>query len=550
MRTHRLIPILLFLLPAWRAEAQLMSRPVSLSYRQEALGVVLSDISRQAQVRFSYSPYYVSVDQRVSVSVVNVPLQTALDTLFRPTAIGYAYIGGQIVLKTDPERLAQLEAMRREEATRRMAEERMLAERSRLRSQLPGLSRGQALELSGGDRYRELDLEKYRLAIAQVDEAETPPTPPPPSNHSVAQVSVLPFLGTNTYRSAEITNNLSFNVFWGANGGVDGVEVGGFVNTIINDVHGVQIAGLGNTVGGNLSGTQFGGLFNVVGGRTEGVQLAGLFNHTRHTDAVQVAGFFNIAGQDAGGAQVALGFNVGSGKAGVQVAPLFNVSGDTTRTQVSGLFNAAGHLKGAQVSALFNKARQVDGFQFGLINVADSVSGASLGLLNFVKKGYNRLEVGGGEALWGNVGLKLGTRGFYNILHVGARWDHLLRTNNERVQNGVYMTWGLGYGLGTAVRFNDRWLMNIEAVAIHLNEAERWTRQLNLLNQLRLTVDWRSAGRVSFFAGPVGNLLVSKRRDAETGLHQSIVAPYAWYDHTSGATNVKMWLGVYGGVRF
>ena len=62
-----------------------------------------------------------------------------------------------------------------------------------------------------------------------------------------AQVSLVPSLGTNGYKSEEKTNNISFNVISGRNGGVDGVEVGLMTNHVKNDVKGVQVAGLVNT---------------------------------------------------------------------------------------------------------------------------------------------------------------------------------------------------------------------------------------------------------------------------------------------------------------
>jgi hypothetical protein len=160
------------------------------------------------------------------------------------------------------------------------------------------------------------------------------------------------------------------------------------------------------------------------------------------------------------------------------------------------------------------------------------------------------LELAGGEGLHANLGLKLGTKSFYNILHVGGRWDQLQRSTGDRTSSGIFMSWGLGYGFGTAITFNSRWMMNIEAVAIHVNELERWTRPLNLLNQLRLTIDCRISERASIFAGPAGNVMVSKLQDPQTGVIGSTIAPHVLYDKTSGQTNVKMWVGVYGGVRF
>lgn len=544
-----LMLFLAILLACPQAQAQLLSREVTLQYEEEALGYILTDISRQYAVNFAYSSYYIPVEKRVSIRVVNLPLSTALDSLFAGTAIVYASIGGQIALKSDPERLATLQN-RNEGILPPRPLSPMEKERIRLGTNLPELGGPLYRKLPGGDHIEEVELERFLITVKETIEEEKTPPPPPRDDHRIAQVSLLPFLGTNAERSDVMTNNFSFNVFWGANGGVDGVEVGGLVNSITKDVHGIQVAGLGNIVGGALTGTQLGGFFNVNEGFTKGFQLAGFFNSTQHTDAVQVAGLFNTASQDAAGVQVAGAFNVAAGKAGVQVATLFNTSGDTTRTQVATLFNSARDVSGGQVSLLFNKARKVNGLQVGLVNVADTVGGVSFGVLNFVKRGYNRLEFGSGEALYTHLGFKLGTPRFYNVIQVGARWDRKTQTIGEETQDGVFMSWGLGYGLGTALTLGPRWQMNVEAVAIHINETERWTKELNLLNQLRLTFDRRIGARTSLFFGPVGNLMVSKRRDPETGSVGSAVAPYAFYDATRGATNTQMWVGFQGGVRF
>lgn len=552
MRNTGLFTALLLLCLGQAAHGQsVLDESVTLEYTGERLELVLKDITVAYGIRFAYSNEYVPADRFVDIYLVDVPLRQALDTLFVNTAIVYKSVGSTVILKEDKAKARELELLSSVTPVRPvpLQDQRMAEERLRLSTRLPDLGHTGHKELPGGDRFEEFDLEKYLIAALEAAEEEEEPAIEIPDDHELMQVSILPFLGTNAHRSHEVTNNFSLNVFWGANGGVDGVEVGGMVNSIAKDVKGVQIAGFGNAVGGGMTGTQVGGLFNANRGFTQGVQVAGLFNSTRHTDAVQIAGLFNLAAQDAAGAQVAGLFNAGAGKAGVQMAALFNTSGDTTRTQVSTLFNAAGHLRGSQIS-LLNMARNVEGFQLGLINVADTVSGFSLGLLNFVKRGYNRFELSSSEILHANAAFKFGTKGLYSILHAGSRWNKRRRTQGEQSQSGVFMSWGLGYGIGTVATFSERSHLNIETVAIHVNEMKKWTRELNLLTQLRLTIDRRLGKQTSFFAGPVGNLMVSKLQDQDTGNIGSSIVPYAFYDETRGDTNIKMWVGFQSGFRF
>jgi hypothetical protein len=547
MRNTRLFLLFLTTTLASGAFAQSLERRVTLKYENEPLGEVLADISNVYDVRFAYSKDFIPVDRRVTVSVVNQPLSSALETIFRETPVVYRNVGGQIALRVD--RSKELQLSRLETLPRSVEQtspihpfnkEEIAEQRARETRKMDPIRQKRIEQLPGGNRVVELGVNNYPLPT----EREKPEIG---GDTRLAQISLLPLLGTNSFRSPQVTNKFSFNVFWGANGGVDGLEVGGFFNSVSNDVKGVQVAGLGNTVGGDVTGTQTAGLFNVNMGRMQGVQVAGVFNISGPTQAVQVAGIFNTTAGDFTGMQVAGVFNAAGGKAdGGQVAGIFNYAGGDTRSQVSGIFNKARNVSWGQIGSVLNIARRVDGFQIGIINIADTISGMPIGLLNIIKKGYNRVEFSTAETLYGNFGLKLGARSFYNIMHLGVRWD-----DHAGNRSGTFLSWGLGYGIGTTVTFSPRVLMNIEGVAIHVNEFEPWTSKLNLLNQLRLTVDVRTGRRTSLFAGPTGNIMVSRLYDPDAQVYGSSITPHAFYDETSaGGTNVRMWAGFNAGVRF
>jgi hypothetical protein len=87
---------------------------------------------------------------------------------------------------------------------------------------------------------------------------------------------------------------------------------------------------------------------------------------------------------------------------------------------------------------------------------------------------------------------------------------------------------------------------------MHVNERERWTKELNSLNQFRLTIDVRTGKRTSIFAGPVSNVMISRLKNGD--VIGSSIMPYTHYDETSTTadgvvTNVKMWLGFTAGIR-
>ncbi|NUN99241.1 MAG: secretin and TonB N-terminal domain-containing protein [Saprospiraceae bacterium] len=523
---------------ATSAVGQSLSQKVTFTYTNEPLENIISDISHKYSVQFSYSRDFVPLDHRVSVSVKNQPLSTALNEVFHETPIEYAAIGDQVALRSDRrknQQLTSIETLRGKVRQTSPIHPNPVTEvpahkvKRNKEQEMPALDKKQTFSVSGGNRVIELEPVPYEMPVV-------PPVSVDEENR-FAQISLLPFLGTNALRSNQITNNLSLNVFWGTNGGVDGLEVGGFFNSITKDVKGVQVAGFGNMVGGAMTGTQAAGLFNVSGESSQGVQAAGLFNVSGDFDGVQAAGLFNVSG----------------GKAeGVQASGIFNVARGQVHGQASALFNKAGDVSWGQFSTLLNIGKRVKGFQIGLINISDTISGgAPIGLLNIVRDGYNRTEFSASESLYANFGLKLGARSFYNVFHFGVRWDDAsVSTDSNLVQSGTFTTWGLGYGFGSAVGLSKRTLLNFEIVGIHLNEWEEWTNKLNLLGQLRLTLDIRPGRNASLFFGPVGNILISKRINPETGVIGSSIAPYALYDETRGDTNIKAWVGFQAGVRF
>ncbi len=540
--------------------AQSLQQRVTFQYSNKRLEFILSDISKNYDINFTYSSNFIPVDKKLSAFAKDEQLYVALDRMFLSMGVVYKEIGSQVVLKMGnhfkSEGLSQINTLPKK--IKQTSPIYPLTAQEQYISDLMKKEKGQSVttiektkidKISGGDSVFEANIQEYKLApVTETEPAQEEDL------FRLAQVSILPFVGTNALRSNEMTNNVSFNLFWGTNGGVDGMEIGGFVNSIKYNVNGLQIAGLGNTVGGNVVGTQAAGLFNATKGSVQGVQTAGLFNLSGEAKAVQGAGLFNIATDDFIGVQAAGLFNFSSGKAdGVQAAGLFNIAGGKTKAQFSSFFNIAHDVEVGQISSFLNIGKKVSGFQLALINVADSTSGIPIGLLNIIKKGYNRVEFSAGEALLANFALKLGARSFYNIFHFGARWDDVTNpaSGNDPAASSetvTYVTWALGYGIGTTIGFGKRTLINVEAVTMHVNEQEQWTDELNMLNQFRLLFDVRTGRHTSLFAGPVGNIMVSKLE--REGVIGSMIMPYTHFDETTADTNVKMWVGFNAGIRF
>ncbi len=524
---------------------------VALSYENQRLESVLEHLSREHGLRFSYSAQLLPLDKPVSFEITDVSIEDAMRALFANNDIKAALIDGQYVLKHESKdvldqvpkaaapnegSIPATEDLNFQPALNRRVLERVPMQREPIvwRDEIESEDLQQYQRTLGVERPV---LQQYghkteaQLVLEDLRDRFEDNVP----NQLPAQISVLPHMSIRG-DSSDI-NNLSVNLLWGKNTGVEGFEAGVLFNSITEDVTGVQIAGLGSTVEGEVQGLQASGLFCATGGDMTGLQAAGMFNTADNVEMVQAAGFANVAKGNVTGLQAAGIANVAAGASeGGQVAGAVNVSKLVTGVQASGIANYAGDVSGVQIASVLNVARKVKGSQIGLINVSESVEGASFGLLNFVRNGYNHVEVFTQDQLQMNVNIKFGSRGFHNILEVG------------RDIKGEYL--GLGYGVGTTVKMTNRIDMGAELVAKQITEDDRWFEEVNVVGQLRLTASFRCAKHLSIFAGPMLNMMLSERIDPETGIYGSGLAHDVILSHFEDGTSTKAWYGFTTGLRF
>ncbi len=567
----------------------MLTKKVTFEYSNTRIKEALTDLTQRYQIPFSYSTEQVNVRQRISAKVVDMPLATALERLFENVTIGYMLVGNHIVLRSDPSKPINKDVGIKQPAPKKKTSdpEANPTPPAVLVTNEPNPEAEKMVSTSNRDTVLALETPNVQPITHEVSTHPFDQTllnfekwrydadswgRRPTSEKRVAQVSILPFVGTNTRQSDDVSNNLSLNVIWGVNGAVNGMEIGGGLNMVKTDMTGFQAAGLGNKVNRNMTGTQFGGIFNYAGGSTKGFQAAGVVNFANKAEAAQAAGFanmvrgdmtgmqasglFNVAGGNTralqasglfnktGGDskfQAAGGFNRTKGSSKWQAAGVFNTSGGNTKVQISGLFNRADDVQVGQFGT-FNRAKgNMRGLQIGLINISDTVSGVPIALINIVKRGYNKAEIYGSEILHGNFQLKLGANRFYNIFHVGARVPP---------GDGSYI-WGIGYGIGKVTKLSQRSSLNWELMAMHINESEPWTNTLNSIGQFRWLWNHQLGSSIGFFLGPTANVMVSQLRNAETGIIKSPVVPYALINEDLSAdTNLKAWVGVNAGFRF
>ncbi|BDS09865.1 hypothetical protein [Aureispira anguillae] len=590
---------------------------VNVHFSELALGDVLEQISATYNVRFSYGNDHLKLQKKISFHSEGKTLRATLEQLFDDNNIIYAKIGSQLVLKPGTlkdKKRKERQKRKREREEKREERDKETLERGTLfdfdiRSEIIGTTKDAppiktierqlipTTEIEPlvtkyiGDVDYENTLESKETNRVSAGKYKTIKT-------SVGQFSVLPFLASNTrYRNRY--NVFSFNVLWGINAGVNGLEIGAIGNTIKRNVHGVQLAGFFNNIEGHVYGIQSSGVLNITKGDIVGWQLAGLWNLGNNiygtqisilgniardlygmqfgavsniaTDVYgfQVSGLFNFANGKLFGSQIAGFGNVAwGGKSAVQFANIFNISAKA-QFQIAGFLNAAQLVEGAQIGGLINIAKAVKGTQLGvinttkdlegaqigiinnaqtanglmlgLINIVDSIKGVPIGLINIVRKnGYNRIEVFGGDGTYVNFGAKFGYERYYHILQTGWKVS----------EDNIY-TWTIGIGVGSKLRLNKVLHTNFELLTAHVNEYGYWTPELNMLNQFRVTLDLKIRDRVSLFCGPVFNALVSRLYNEDSQKYGSNIMPYTLFDQTNReGTNLKMWIGFAAGLRF
>jgi hypothetical protein len=356
-----------------------------------------------------------------------------------------------------------------------------------------------------------------------------------------AQVSFIYPLGTNGIDAPKYSNNVSFNILTGLNGGVNGFELGGLVNSNTGHVNGGQIAGIANVNTKSANGFIAAGIVNVVKDSSQAICVAGIANvmggKTLNT-GLHIAGVSNYNNSNFIGGQIGGITNINNGNLqGAQIAGIGNtINGDLIGTQISGISNLTnGNVVGSQLG-LINKAKNVKGFQLGLINVANEFeNGVPIGLFSFVKNGYHAIEVSGSDAIYTNMSLKLGVKKFYNIFKIGF----------TQGQNTNHITYGLGFG--SLLELTKKLGVSADVSANHIVKTE-FTPNFDLLSKVDLSLRYNLGKHIDVFAGPSFNVYLSENElNSEQGV---LKVPYSLYSenwwNNNGSTS--FWIGANAGV--
>jgi len=318
------------------------------------------------------------------------------------------------------------------------------------------------------------------------------------------QATFVSPLGTNGKHSLDCSNDYSFNLVLGMNGGVNKMEIAGLANYNRGKVSGFQIAGAANISSEAGRGLSIAGACNLIAKDAQGFQLAGAAN---------------IVGQTSRGVMIAGVSNICKGNAsGFQLSPC-NIVGDKfTGTQIG----------------VFNKAKTLKGFQLGLVNIADSTQhGMPFGLINIVKKGYYALELSSNDAIDVNLSYKMGVEHFYTIFTTGY----------SQYKNEDLFKYGAGFG--SLVSLGKKHKLAIEATSTHLVYHGDWDG-LNMLNTLKANFHFHLNPKFSLFAGPNLNSYISEKKIGDE--YGTLDIFHTVYDHESSKNKLFIWIGFGAGI--
>ena len=329
-----------------------------------------------------------------------------------------------------------------------------------------------------------------------------------------------------------------------------GSQFAGVGNISVGKVQGVQIAGVSNVA--EAASSQFAGVGNISAGEVHGIQASGVGNVARgvgsqfagvgnisagHARGLQAAGVGNFA-QGAMGQFAGIG-NVSAGEVqGVQIAGIGNAS-RTSRGQVAGVANFAERVDFLQFSGVVNAALEVPGLQAGVVNlgydvgwqvglvtVSHSVSGFSLGLVNYSHAGRLDMNtwIDGTGISW--LTASSGSRHLYSTYSLGI----------DSFGDGETL---LGLGIGAPFRIGQQPF----EVDVNIYDSLRGrNRNDNTLGRLRLLALREQAGTgLAVFGGASFDYLWTGK---DTRLFPaSLVSLKTRDDYTLG-------LGLFAGLRY
>jgi hypothetical protein len=552
----RLLILLIALFPILSV-AQVLERRITYKCQSQTIANALRQLEQQENIVFSYSPSIIDGQKMVSINAVNTPLRGTLLELIGSTynfkesknyiiitrdskASKYTAIKGYVEDSNGHSvdgATVYHQGSRRSANTNAAGYYQLYIERDldpmSLQVGKANLADTALKQLQSNSNYEPLTLRaqsdttlytylsgvkrgindvsqdiasfwiKNRIEVQNVDD----------TIYRAAQVSFVPFIGTNRKLSANCSNAFSFNILGGYAFSSRAFEFAGLFNMNRENATGFQLAGLYNINGGTQHGAQISGLFGYNQRASCGFQLGGLFNiNPGGFTGMNIAGLVHYSGFNSSGFTLSGVGNVQRGDyKGVQLAGVFNVAHSAT-VQI-GTFNVAKHAK----------------TQIGVINIADSVSGVPIGVFSLIKKGYHKVEISYDSDKYLNGALRLGVSKLYTIYFAGMKPSAPDSTE-----------WTFGFGFGTSPKVSYRTRLNFDLTTQQMIQGG-FAEYYNIRTQFQVGVESQIFKHLALFAAVNVSYLTADSRDPydafESPLYRINENPTDW------------WIGARAGVR-
>lgn len=334
------------------------------------------------------------------------------------------------------------------------------------------------------------------------------------------QVTFAYPVGSAGNTSRNYINNVSFNILWGLNGGVNGFELGSLWNHNDGDVKGFQISGLVNSTAGNSRGFLISGVANW---------------NNKAVSGAAISGVVNLGHQSLSGFQLAGVANIGlDSMKGISVSGVLNYTNGNAKGFQLSTINLAKHFEGVQIGVL-NYVIRLKGVQLGVINIIKEGEDAlPIGLLSFVKNGYYEFDLTAGEAIYSNLNFKMGVERLYTIFKLGY---------SSYQGKPVY---SFGGGFGTSIILSEKHRLNLELSSNQIYFDNNWDSQPNGLNKMDLNYKFDILNKLSLLIGPSFNVYVTGKKI--NGEYGTINIPYTVYKHEYAEKKLFIWIGLNVGV--
>jgi len=558
------------------AQTDPFTHKVTLAAQKEPIESVLSTITKQTGIRFSYNSQIIDPKTKVSINAQNKTIKEVL-TIILPPYVLYKKVGEHIIFFTEEQNSLspyvqkiplvveeQISFVRNDEKKtsynngslqdsclnsvgltnsdemKPLFTELLIAAAMAVTPVLADDSLHVTTDTLLVTRYALQETENLITSVAKDSIADE--ISPTSLVIKPIQLTFIYPLGTGWVKSPCNNYHASLNILGGVTGRTMGIDLGGLFNINTSAAKGVQFAGLFNLTGSNCSEFQ-----------SKNAQFSGIFNYTKKGESAQFGGVFNMADNawiQAGGI-----FNIAQKKSVAQFAGIFNM-GCTAHSQVAGIANIACHTafqaagivnisekSACQIAGVVNVTKKGK-FQMGVINVRDTADGVSLGLINIVKKG-GILEAGieAGEFVHSALTFRSGTQRLYSIISVGYNYTEKF--------------WSAGAGLGTGIKLIGNLTLNLELCHAQLFSTQKMLWQPHRWNtfcQFKPMLNYRFAKHFKMYAGPSFNLLIQNSVSviyADDLMYQKqIEVPYSLYNRNVNNADLDLWIGVVGGVKF